>query len=30
MGTARKVSQIDRPLRIAHTCTMASRTVTRK
>jgi len=30
MGIARKVSQIDRPLRITHTCTMASRTVARK
>jgi hypothetical protein len=30
MGIAWKVSQIDRPLRIAHTCTMASRTVARK
>ena len=30
VGIARKVSQIDRPLRITHTCTMASRTVARK
>ena len=30
MGVAWKVPQIDRPLRIAHTCTMASRTVARK
>jgi hypothetical protein len=30
MGIARKVSQIDRPLRIAHTCAVASCTVPRE
>src|SRR5215831_9366073 len=30
VGVARKVPQIDRPLRIAHTCAVAGRTVVRE